>query len=189
MRRVLLLTLLLLLVSVPASAQLFDRYSVQASGGKSTTNWHGQATVQALNIEMGRALWPHTELAFVVSPMNVRQPRSWFGNTYGDGEENVRAINGSLLIRRRFREDGQRVSYYVEAGTGPMWAQKRVPAATSRFNFLSQAGAGMVILPQNRVSMVIGYRFGHISNGGYAPRNPGLNVSSLVIGTRIRISR
>jgi hypothetical protein len=121
--------------------------------------------------------------------MIVRQPRSWFGDQFGDGEENVRAIAGSVLIRRRFREESDRRSYYIEAGTGPMWAEKRVPAATSRFNFLSQAGAGMVLYPQNRVSMVIGYRFGHISNGGYAPRNPGLNVSSLVIGTRIRMTR
>ena len=181
--------LVIALVSVSVSAQTFDRFSVNVTGGKSNTNWHGQATLQALNIEMGRALWPHTELAFVVSPMVVRQPRSWFGNTYGDGEENVRAIGGTLLIRHRFREDSDRASFYVEAGTGPMWAEKRVPAATSRFNFHSQAGAGVVVFPRSRTSLIVGYRFGHISNGGYAPRNPGLNVSSLVIGTRIRVGR
>jgi hypothetical protein len=30
--------------------------------------------------------------------------------------------------------------------------------------------------------VLIGYRFSHISNGGYAPRNPGLNVSSIMVG-------
>lgn len=187
MRRLLLIALLS--VSVSASAQTFDRFSVHATGGKSNTNWHGQATVQSLNLEMGRSLWSHSELAFVISPMIVRQPRSWFGNTYGDGDENVRAIGSTVLLRRRFREDSPRVSYYLEAGTGPMWAEKRVPAATSRFNFHTVAGAGLVLYPQNRVSMVVGYRFGHMSNAGYAPRNPGLNVSSLVIGTRIRVTR
>lgn len=180
--------LLALLVSLPASAQMFDRVSVQAAGGKSVTTWHGQATVQSLNIEMGRPLWPHTELAFVVSPMIVRQPRSWFGDAFGEGEENVKAIGTTLLLRHRFRVHSPRLSYYVEAGTGPMWAEKRVPAATSRFNFHSIAGAGLVLFPQNRTSLLVGYRFGHISNGGYAPRNPGLNVSSLVIGTRIKIA-
>ena len=187
MRR--LMPVALLLVSVTASAQTFDRFSVQVIGGKSTTNWHGQATVQTMNVEMGRKLWSRTELGLVFAPMVVRQPRSWFGNTYGDGEENVRAISGAVFLRQHFRDDSVRASYYIEAGTGPMWAEKRVPAATSRFNFHSMAGAGVVLYPQARSSLIIGYRFGHISNGGYAPRNPGLNVSSLVIGTRIRVGR
>lgn len=181
--------LVVLLLSCSAAAQAFDRVSVHMAGGKSITTWHGQATVQALNLELGRPLWQHTELAFVFAPMVVRQPRSWFGNQFGDGDENVRAISGALLIRHRFRDDSPRASFYVEAGTGPMWAEKRVPAATSRFNFHSMAGAGVTLFPQSRTSLVVGYRFGHISNGGYAPRNPGLNVSSLVIGTRIRVGR
>lgn len=174
--------LAILLFTATASAQGFDRISVHAAGGKSITTWHGQATIETLNIEASRTIRPRTELAFVFAPMFIRQPRSWFGNQFGDGEENVKAISGALLLRRTFRNE----TIYVEAGTGPMWAERRVPAATSRFNFHSQFGAGFVLFPRNRVSMVIGYRFGHISNGGYAPRNPGLNVSSLVIGTRFR---
>lgn len=177
---------LIALLSVTASAQTFDRYSVHASGGRSLKTWHGQATIEALNIEIGRALTPRMELAFVFAPMHIRQPRSWFGDQFGDGNENVSAVSGSLLVRRRFRESSNRAALYLEASTGPMWAERRVPAATSRFNFISQFGAGIELRPQSRTPIVIGYRFGHISNGGYAPRNPGLNVSSLVIGTRFR---
>lgn len=178
--------ILLVLLSVGASAQTFDRFSVQAAGGKSLETWHGQATVESLNIEIGRAWSPRTEVAFVFAPTYIRQPRSWFGDQFGDGDENVSAISGSLLVRRRFREDSARAAIYVEASTGPMWAERRVPAATSRFNFISQFGAGIELWPQSRTPIVLGYRFGHISNGGYAPRNPGLNVSSLVIGTRFK---
>lgn len=178
--------LLIALFSLTASAQTFDRYSVHAVGGKSLKTWHGQATVEALNIEIGREWTPRTEVAFVFAPMYIRQPRSWFGDQFGDGDENVLAISGSVLIRRRFRETSERAALYLEASTGPMWAQKRVPAATSRFNFISQFGGGVELWPQSRTPIVIGYRFGHISNGGYAPRNPGWNVSSLVIGTRFR---
>lgn len=177
------------LCAVSASAQRFDRVAVNAAGGKSVTTWHGQATVEALNVEFARRLSKHYDMAFVVSPMYIRQPRSWFGDQYGDGEEEVRAIGGSILFRRTWRETSDRASFYAEAGTGPMWAERRVPAATSRFNFHSQFGAGVVLFPQSRAGIIVGYRFGHISNGGYAPRNPGLNVSSLVIGIRTRARR
>ncbi len=178
--------ILIALLSVTASAQTFDRFSVHAAGGKSIKTWHGQATVQSLNLEIGRAWTPRTEVAFVFAPMNIRQPRSWFGDQFGDGDENVSAVSGSLLVRHRFRETSNRAAIYIEASTGPMWAERRVPAATSRFNFISQFGAGVELWPQSRAPIVVGYRLGHISNGGYAPRNPGLNVSSLVIGTRFR---
>ncbi len=174
--------LALALFSLTLSAQTFDRVSVHAAGGKSVKTWHGQATVEAFNVEIARELRPRTELALVFAPMHITQPRSWVGDQFGDGDEDVRALSAALLLRRTFRNE----TLYVEGGTGPMWAERRVPAATSRFNFHSQFGAGAVLWPRNRVSMIVGYRFGHISNGGYAPRNPGLNVSSLVIGTRIR---
>ena len=45
---------LIALVSFTASAQTFDRFSVHAAGGKSLKTWHGQATIEALNIEIGR---------------------------------------------------------------------------------------------------------------------------------------
>lgn len=172
------------LLAVTASAQTFDHISVHATGGKSMTNWHGQATVETLNVELGRALTPHYDLAFVVAPTFIRQPRSWFGNEFGDGNETVRALSGSLLVRRTWRAQSERASIYAEVSTGPMWAERRVPAGTSRFNFHSQFGVGTVLFPQSRAALVLGYRFGHISNGGYAPRNPGLNVSSVVIGIR-----
>ena len=176
--------LVVLAFALTTSAQTFDRIAVNAAGGKSVTTWHGQATVESLNIELLRPLSKHYDVAFVVSPMQIRQPRSWFGDQFGDGEENVRALAGSILFRRTWRETSDRASFYAEAGTGPMWSERRVPASTSRFNFHSQFGAGVVLFPQSRAGIIVGYRFGHISNGGYAPRNPGLNVSSLVIGIR-----
>ncbi|HEX2120223.1 MAG TPA: acyloxyacyl hydrolase [Thermoanaerobaculia bacterium] len=160
--------------------------NLYGTAGKSMTNWHGQADVQMLNVEFGKALTKHYDLAFVVAPINVDQPRSWFGNAFGEGNEHVAAISGSVLVRRHWRETSPRASVYAEASFGPMWAQQRVPASTSRFNFISQAGAGVVLRPQSRFPLILGYRFAHISNGGYAPRNPGLNVSSIVIGTKFR---
>lgn len=169
-----------------AFAQTFDFANIYATGGKSMTNWHGQAALQTINFELGRSISKRTDIAFVFAPTSIDQPISWFGGDFGDGNERVHAISGSILMRRQFRVDSDRAVPYVEISSGPMWANKRVPAATSHFNFISQGGAGVVLMPQSRFPVILGFRFAHISNGGYAPRNPGLNISSLVIGTRIK---
>jgi hypothetical protein len=51
------------------------------------------------------------------------------------------------------------------------------------------ASAGFVYNVGGRVPVFAGYRFLHISNGGYAPRNPGLNVSAAVFGVQLRSAR
>jgi hypothetical protein len=178
---------LFLLPSV-AAAQT-PELSVYALKGQSNETWHGQADLDALNIELGRAISPRTDVAFVLAPARLWQPKSWFGDDFNDGNENVRALSGSLLVRRRFNVDSSRVQWYGEASTGPMWAEKAVPASTSRFNFVTQFGAGVVLLPKARLPIVAGYRFLHLSNGGYSPRNPGLNFSSLTLGVRVHIAR
>jgi hypothetical protein len=173
------------LVPLCATAQTIDDVRVYASGGKSTTSWHGQADLQALNFEFGHALSPRTTVAFVASPTYVWQPRSWFGDQYGDGNESVRAVAVSLLLRRTFRV-GSPVQWYIDGSTGPMVAQKAVPASTSRFNFVTQGGAGIVFNARGRFPIMAGARFAHISNGGYSPRNPGLNMSTAVLGVQLR---
>lgn len=179
-------SLVLLLLPLTAAAQTF---SVYGTSGRTPKTWHGQADMQALHFEYAHALSPRTELAAVLSPTSILQPKSWFGDQFGDGNERVQALAGSLLLRRRFNLDSRRVQFYGELGTGPMLARKAVPASTSRFNFVSHGGVGIVLMPHARTPFFAGYRFQHISNGGYSPRNPGLNVSSFVAGVRIASRR
>lgn len=174
----------LALALLPLAA--FAETKVTFIGGRSHATWHGQADMHALNVELGRSISPRTEVAFVFSPTHFWQPRSWFGDQYGDGNESVNALAGSLLIRRRFNADSSRVSYFIEGATGPMWAEKAIPASTSRFNFVSHAGFGIVLMPQSRFPLIAGYRFSHVSNGGYSPRNPGINFSSAMLGLQMR---
>ncbi|HYO75856.1 MAG TPA: acyloxyacyl hydrolase [Thermoanaerobaculia bacterium] len=174
--------LVLALLPLPCFAQTI---SVSAITGRSPETWHGRAEMQSVNIEYAHPIASRTELAFVLSPTSIDQPTSGCGDDYGAGNARVRALAGALLLRHRFN-DSTRVQFYGEAGTGPMWAEKAVPASTSRFNFVTQFGAGIVLMPASRTPVVLGYRLNHISNGGYAPRNPGLNVSSLVLGIRWR---
>ncbi|HEX7153383.1 MAG TPA: acyloxyacyl hydrolase [Thermoanaerobaculia bacterium] len=190
LEKILILFVVLTMAAAPdAAAQLFDRpnrINVHLTGGKSITTWHGQADYQALNVETSRAISNRTELGIVVSPMQFWRPRSWFGDQYGDGNEKVYGIAGSLLGRYHFGSDSSAIRPYVELAGGPMWTTKQVPAATSQLNFITQPGFGVTLFPRERYALVVGYRFAHISNSGLASRNPGLNVHSFLIGTQLR---
>jgi hypothetical protein len=163
-----------------------DQFALFITGGKSITTWHGQADLQSVAFEYTRSRSPRTDLGVAVAPQVLWQPRSWFGNLFGDGNETVRAVTASIVVRRRFFTNSSRLQPYIEGSIGPMWADKAIPAATSRFNVATEPGAGVVLWPRSRHPLIIGYRFSHLSNGGYSPRNPGLNVSSLVLGVAAR---
>ena len=91
----------------------------------------------------------------------------------------MRAVTSFFFARRHWQRG------YVELGTGPMWSNRRVPAATSRLNMNSQLGFGTTLFTQSRVPLRVAYRFSHISNGGLTHRNPGLNVHTIMAGTRL----
>jgi hypothetical protein len=163
-----------------------NRMNVYAFGGKSMTGRIGQADVEAVNFELGHAFSRRTELGVVLTPMNIRQRKSGYTDQFGDGYENVRAISTSLFVRYHFGA-GSRVRPYAELSSGPVWSEKRVPAGTTRFNFISQGGVGVTIRPQDRYGIIVGWRFGHISNGGIEPdRNPGYNTNALILGVQFR---
>jgi hypothetical protein len=174
--------LVLSLLPLTASAQYIDRVNVYGIAGKSTTNWHGQEDMQSLNFEIGHAFTARTEAGLYFAPVSFWQPRSWFGSQYHDGNENVHAFNLAVMGRHHWNTDSSRLQFYAELGTGPMYSSHRVPAATSHFNFVSSGGAGVTLFPASRHAVMLGYRFEHISNGGSQPRNPGLNVHSMLLG-------
>ncbi|HVR40049.1 MAG TPA: acyloxyacyl hydrolase [Thermoanaerobaculia bacterium] len=175
-----------LAIALPASAQYLHLNRVYATGGKSLTTRFGQSDMQGFDIEYAHAFSPRMEIGFTFAPMSLKQPKILYGDVYGGGDESLLAMSSSMFARYIFNADSQRVRPYVELSTGPMWSQKRVPASTSHFNFISQAGAGVTLFPDRRIAMILGWRFSHISNAGYAPRNPGLNVNSIVIGAQLR---
>jgi lipid A 3-O-deacylase len=178
--------LALLLSLLPVAGLSAQTIEVSLTGGKSITTWHGQADLQAVKFALLRPISPHSDLQFMIAPVSIWQPRSWFGNEFHDGNEKVRALSAAILYRRSFNLDSSRMHYYADIGTGPLYAEKGIPASTSRFNFMTQAAAGIVLLPNAKTPVLLGYRFLHISNGGYSPRNPGINISSVEIGVRFR---
>lgn len=182
---------LLLLLSSPAFAGDFNIYLANA---KSETNRHGQSRFRMISFELtGRPersrllerYLPDARLGVDIDYADVRQPRSWFGYTYGDPDDSVRAEWAHFFVRQYWRTSSN-VRPYVDIGTGPMWSNRRIPAATSKLNFNSQLGLGVALFPNAKMPLYVGYRFFHISNGGLTGRNPGLNVNGFFIGTRVR---
>lgn len=182
---------LLLLLSSTVLAGDFNIYLADA---KSETNRHGQSRFRTISFElMGRPklsrfverYLPDARLGVDIDYADVRQPRSWFGYTYGDPDDSVRAEWAHFFVRQYWRTSSS-VRPYVDIGTGPMWSNRRIPAATSKLNFNSQLGLGVALFPNGRLPLFVGYRFFHISNGGLTGRNPGLNVNGFFIGTRVR---
>lgn len=167
---------------VPQSGTLYF------SGGKSPMNWHGRSIFHDFDFEIAghasRLPRPlrNSEVGARITYSAVRQARSWFGYKYGDPNDSVRAEWLDLFARRESSTPHLGVRPYGEFGTGPMWSNRRIPAATSRLNFNSQATLGVVLFPSSRRPVRFGYRFAHISNGGLTHRNPGLEVSSLLLG-------
>jgi hypothetical protein len=160
------------------------------SGGGSRMNFHGHSLFRGVHFEVtgdskiANRWMRRTDAGIGVSYSDIHQARSWFGYRYGDPDDNVRAAS-SFFLRRHWRVDSD-IQPYAEIGTGPMWSNRRVPAATSRFNMNSQAGFGAILFARSRAPIHVGYRFSHISNGGLTGRNPGLEVHQAIIGVRVK---
>ncbi|MEK6372441.1 MAG: acyloxyacyl hydrolase [Acidobacteriota bacterium] len=180
--------LLLLMLAATARADFHPReINVFISSGKSAETLHGEATLRSIHLELaGRVDWMKlrdTDVGVALVYSDVRQPRFLFPLD-GDPKDDVRAGSAYFFVRKRWTR-WTAAEPYIDLGSGPMWSNRQIPAQTSRVNFQSQITGGAIWLPRSRFPLFTAYRFSHISNGGFAPRNPGVNVYSVIVGTRV----
>jgi hypothetical protein len=184
---------LAMLVALPAAAATPRAFNLYLGAGQNPSNFHGHSNFRTITFEKTFAAprlverWTHLhdlEGGAAISYHDIRQPRSWFGHRYGDPDDSVRGESLLLFVRKQWRS-GSDVRPFIDLGTGPMWSNRRVPAATSRGNFNSQLGLGATLFASSRWPLLAGYRFQHISNGGFTGRNPGLDVHSFFVGTTL----
>ena len=180
--------LLIALIALPCAGQAIlparsspTHIAISATAGQTAESWHGQLDITSLNVEITRDNTAPWEISGVAGLHSMSQPESWFGYQFGEGNEQAYGISASLQARRRFGR-----YWYAEASTGPMVTNIATPESTSKFNFITQLGAGATLFSTSRTPLLVGYRFQHISNGGYSPRNPGWNVNAIVVGVRVR---
>jgi hypothetical protein len=120
-----------------------------------------------------RLLAGNFELLLEITPfMALRQPSHAFGLTASP-----------LHMRWNFRSlPGGRLRVFAEASGGVVYTNQAVPARTTSFNFIDQAGAGVRIAAGRRREWLAGYRFQHISSAGRVEPNPGANFNFVYVG-------
>ncbi len=170
--------LTLFVLALPAAAAWPEHFTIYGVGAKSAPNKHGQWTFESLDFEAtGRTKWPF-DWGVAFAPTHMSQPADFFDTLHQS--ESVNAASLSLLARKTFSQRGS-VRPYIELSSGPIYASERVPESTSHFNFISQAGAGVT----TNGGWMFGIRVFHISNAGYAERNPGINFTGILLGYRL----
>jgi hypothetical protein len=76
-----------------------------------------------------------------------------------------------------------RARLFANAGTGLMMFSHEVPVGGSRrLNFTVEYGAGVEAATVRGSSIVVGWKFHHMSNAYTAPQNPGVDVNLLYVG-------
>ncbi len=88
----------------------------------------------------------------------------------------------SPLIRWRFA-DQPNWDWFIEAGPGVSWSDLDTPPRGTRFNYLFQAGAGGIRQVGRNQSVVVAYRFLHLSNNHREgrERNPDFEMMGIFV--------
>lgn len=77
---------------------------------------------------------------------------------------------------------GTRLTPFLEGGAGVSYATIRVPRRGTNFNFTPQAGIGFHYAVGERSTLDFEWRYHHFSNAGISDANPGINISSFLLG-------
>ena len=124
--------------------------------------------------------------ANVVDACNKRPPGSpcSIRTSYGDGNA-ARGFGAAPVgIEARFRP-GATVQPYASIGAGLLRFGEQVPVAgAATLNITADVGGGALVAVPGAFRLMVGYKFYHISNGGSASQNPGLDSHMAVIGVR-----
>ncbi len=86
-----------------------------------------------------------------------------------------------LLLKWNFTSS-RRIIPYFEAGAGILFTADDVPENASPFNFTPQAGFGLHVLTSEKKGFTFVFKYVHISNGGLASPNPGINSLQMHVG-------
>lgn len=75
-------------------------------------------------------------------------------------------------------------NWYVETGPGVSWSDLTTPVRGTKFNYLFQSGTGLVRRVGTNGSLLLAYRFFHLSNNGREgkDRNPDLEMMGGYVG-------
>jgi lipid A 3-O-deacylase PagL len=166
-------------------------------GGYSSTNptLIGRTTDRPffeINVQYARVLrtgdnWALKYTAEIMPVAIIREPQQGYANGNPvDLPGRKRKIYGAGVspvgLQMNFRR-GCVLQPYVNVTGGILYFTDNVPVAdSSNFNFTFGFGAGVEIWHLENQSVLLGYKYQHISNGYTAPQNPGVDSNLFYVG-------
>ena len=100
------------------------------------------------------------------------------------------AAGGSLVIKYNFLSFGRWMPFW-DAGAGMIWTNlaPRIPEESTQFEFVLETGPGVHYFMTDTVTLTMGVRLHHISNGGLGDRNTGINAVLPYVGVSVFLPR
>lgn len=140
---------------------------------KTSSNWALKYTAEIIPLAY---IWQPPQ--GFVSNGNQLEPVDLPGNKqkiYGAG---VTPVGLQMNFRR-----GCILQPYINGTAGVIYFSQQVPVAdSSKFNFTLGLGAGIEIWYLKNQSIILGYKYHHISNGYTARQNPGVDSDLFYVG-------
>jgi hypothetical protein len=179
------LSLSLSLLAHPSAAQTSmddaPTVGITVGGGLGTTSFGGRTRhdfaliMYSRTWTLARPNWAETE----------RRGRWELGLEVSGGAQvfphNRDFTSASPMVRYRWRANDRWISY-AEAGIGASYTNIREPDLSTRFQFIDQFGGGVLRHITRETKLNVGMRWVHISNGGIASPNHGVNTLMLRLG-------
>jgi len=115
--------------------------------------------------EMGKG-WFASNLELLLEPLYAHYYRPFTASAAG----------GSLVLKYNFLSFGRWMPYW-DLGLGMLWTDlaPRIREQSTTFNFVLESGPGVDYFVTEKVAVMVGVRFHHISNAGLGDRNLSLN--------------
>ena len=90
-------------------------------------------------------------------------------------QESTTYAAGFNLLGRHYLDRGGNLRPFISLGAGMLVSAKEIPDGVANLNFTPQAGLGVMFFDKGRRVYSLEFRLHHVSNGGRAELNPGIN--------------
>jgi opacity protein-like surface antigen len=87
----------------------------------------------------------------------------------------------SLLLKYSDRVTS-RIAPYIEGGVGMIYTTQHTHEQGTQCNFLCQGGAGLQFFIHEKLALIGGYRYRHMSNAGIDDDNEGVDHHFVLLG-------
>ena len=89
------------------------------------------------------------------------------------------------LLFRHYLAPKSKVKPFFTLGAGALYSVDPIPVASTRVNFATAAGLGIIGFLEPRLALSFEYRIHHISNAEISDVNPGINSSYIQFGVSV----